>query len=143
MAETASPQQKTSGLVTVFRAVAILTAAVILVQFSLAGFGAFDGVHLGAAARDSSHYDAHKAVGYGIAGLSVVLLLIAVLARLGGRVMGMAVALVVLAGPIQPTLANAGADSGAIWGALHALVGILILGLVGTLVRVGAAGPKS
>jgi hypothetical protein len=142
MAQATSPRAKASGLVTVFRAVAILTVLMILVQFFLAGWGAFHGVHSGAVARDSSDYSAHKTVGYAIAGLSVVLLLVGVLARLGSRVVGMTVGLLVLAGPIQPILANAGEKSGPAWGALHALVGILILGLVGTLVRAGGAGPR-
>lgn len=137
---TSSPREKSSTLVTVFRAVAILTAVVIVVQFFLAGLGAFDGVHSGAAARDTSHYDPHKAVGYAIAGLSVLLLLLAVVARLGGRTIGIAAAMLVLAGPIQPLLANAGSDSAAIWGALHVLVGLAIGALTGTLIRAGSTG---
>jgi Family of unknown function (DUF6220) len=136
---TSSPKEKSSTIVTVFRVVAILTAVVIVVQFFLAGMGAFDGVHSGAAARDTSNYDPHKAVGYAIAGLSVILLLLAVVARLGGRVIGIAAALLVLAGPIQPLLANAGEDSAAIWGALHVLVGLAIGALTGVLIRSASA----
>lgn len=140
MAETtSSPQRTNSTMVTVFRAIAILTAVIIVVQFFLAGLGAFDGVHSGAAARNTSHYDPHKTVGYVIALLSVLMLLMAVVGRLGGRVIGMAAALLVLAGPIQPLLANAGADSAAIWGAFHAFVGAMIFGLTAALIRAASS----
>ena len=49
--------------------------------------------------------------------------MLAIVARLGGRLIGMTATLLVLAGPVQPLLAGAGVDSGAFWGALHALVG--------------------
>ena len=136
--QTASPPQPRSTMVTVFRTVAIVTVVVVVVQFFLAGLGAFDAVHSGVAADDTSAYDPHKMVGYLVALLSLVLLVLAIVARLGGRLIGMTATLLVLAGPIQPLLAGAGADSGAFWGALHALVGALILGLTANLIT--AAG---
>lgn len=117
-----------------FRVAAIVTVAVIVVQFFLAGWGAFHAVHGGVAAKDTSSYDAHKGVGYLIGLLSIVLLILAIVGKLGGRAIGMTVTLVVLAVLAQPLLAGAGEDSGAFWGALHALVGALILGLTANLI---------
>jgi hypothetical protein len=133
MAETTSPEPKTSGMTTAYRALAILTTLVIIVQFFLAGLGAFHGVRTG----ESNRFSAHETVGYIIAGLSIVLFVAAVLARLGGRAVGMVAFLFLLAGPVQVLLAKAGTDHGDFWGALHGLVGALILGFAGTLIRLG------
>ncbi len=129
-------------MVTVFRYAAIVTVVVIVVQFFLAGLGAFHAVHSGVAAKDTDAYNPHKIVGDVIALLSLVLLVLAIVGRLGGRLIGMTVVLLVLAGPIQPLLAGAGEDSGAIWGALHAFVGALILGLTANLIT-AATRPRT
>ena len=141
MAERTSSQRdssnakRASGMETVFRTVAIITAIAILTEFFLAGLGVFDGVHSGATAGDTAAFDPHKAVGYLVAGLGAVALIVAAVARLGGRIVGMTAALVLLAGPVQALLAHAGEDDGAAWGALHGLVGALILALAVILVR--------
>jgi Family of unknown function (DUF6220) len=133
MAETTPPESKTSGLRTAYRVLAILTTLVIIVQFFLAGLGAFHAVRTG----ESNRFGAHETVGYIIAGLSIVLFVAALLARLGGRALGMVAFLFLLAGPVQVLLAKAGTDHGDFWGALHGLVGALILGFAGTLIRLG------
>jgi|tagenome__1003787_1003787.scaffolds.fasta_scaffold20435009_2 predicted membrane channel-forming protein YqfA (hemolysin III family) len=133
MAETTEPEPKTSGMMTAYRALAILTTLVIIVQFFLAGLGAFHSVRTG----ESNRFSAHETTGYIIAGLSIVLFVAALLARLGGRAVGMVAFLFVLAGPVQVLLAKAGTDHGDFWGALHGLVGALILGFAGTLIRLG------
>lgn len=133
MAETTPTPQNNSGLKTAYLVLAILTTLVIIAQFFLAGLGAFHDVRTG----DTDRFSAHETVGYIIAGLSIVLFVAALLARLGTRAVGMVAFLFVLAGPVQVLLAKAGTDHSEIWGALHALVGALILGFAGTLIRLG------
>ncbi|MDN3357910.1 DUF6220 domain-containing protein [Actinomadura sp. DC4] len=120
-------------MTTVYRVLAIVTTLVIVVQFFLAGLGAFHDVRTG----ETNRFGAHETVGYVIAGLSIVLLVAALLARLGGRAVGMVAFLFVLAGPVQVLLAKAGTDHSEVFGALHGLVGALILGFSGTLIRLG------
>jgi predicted membrane channel-forming protein YqfA (hemolysin III family) len=131
MVESTPP--KTSGMTTAYRVLAILTTLVIIAQFFLAGLGAFHDVRT----DDANRFSAHETVGYIIVGLSIVLFVAALLARLGGRAVGMVAFLFVLAGPVQVLLAKAGTDHNEIWGALHGLVGALILGFAGTLIRLG------
>src|SRR5690348_5137338 len=128
-------------MVGAFRIAAILTVVVIVVQFFLAGWGAFHAVHSGVAAKDTSSYDAHKGVGYLIGLLSLVLLILAIVGKMGGRTIGMTAVLLVLTVILQPLLAGAGEDSGAFWGALHAFVGALILVLAGNLISMTLRRP--
>jgi hypothetical protein len=132
MAETTS-QPKTSGMITAYRVLAIVTTLVILVQFFLAGLGTFHDFQTG----KTNGFSAHEKVGYIIAILGIVMVVVGALARLGGRAIGMAAILFVLAGPVQALLAGAGKNHSDVWGALHAFVGALILGLVFSMLRVG------
>ena len=91
------------------------------VQIFLAGFGAFHG-----------GFAAHRGLGFGLAGLSLVIVVLALLARVGRRDVILAVVLLVLCGAVQSLLAGLG-DDGAFWGGLHALDGLAILGLAGFL----------
>ena len=134
MAETTA----SSPMRTAYRIAAILTTLVIIVQFFLAGLGAFHDVRTG----ETDYFSAHEKLGYVIAALSIVLLVVAALARMGGRAVGMVAFLFVLAGPVQILLADAGTEHSEVWGALHAMVGALILGFCATLIRLGAA-PKA
>jgi hypothetical protein len=70
-----------------------------------------------------------------IGGFTLLVLIAAIVARPGRRPLTGAIVLFVLAGPIQPLLANAGKDHGVWWGALHALGGIAILGMCGLVSR--------
>lgn len=133
MAETTS-QPKTSGMVTVYQVLAIVTTLVIILQFFLAGLGTFHAVQ---ASGNTDDFSAHEMVGYLISGLGLLLLVIAALGRLGTRVIVMGGVMFVLAGPVQALLADAGKDHSDVWGALHALVGALIIGLVFSMLRVG------
>jgi hypothetical protein len=91
------------------------------VQIFLAGFGTFHG-----------SFDAHRGLGFGMAGLSVIILVLALLARVGTRDIVLAVVLLLLAGGAQSLLAGLGEDA-AFWGGLHALDGLAILGIAGFL----------
>jgi hypothetical protein len=61
-----------------------------------------------------------------------VIVVLALLARAGGRVIGVAVVLLVLVAVVQSLLTSVGEDS-AFVGGLHALDGLVILGLAGHL----------
>jgi uncharacterized protein DUF6220 len=136
MAETTSqPQSRTSGLTTVYRVLAIVTTVAIVLQFFLAGFGAFHDYRSG----ETNDFAAHEKVGYVIAILSLLMIVAAALARLGGRAVGMVTGLFVLAGPVQVLLAHLGTGHSEVWGALHATVGALILGFMFTLLRLHRA----
>jgi hypothetical protein len=132
MAETTS-QPKTSGMVTVYRVLAIVTTLVIILQFFLAGLGTFHAIQAG----NADDFSLHEKVGYVISALGLVMLVIAALARLGTRVIVMGGVMFILAGPVQALLAEAGKDHSDVWGALHGLVGALLIGLVSTMIRVG------
>jgi hypothetical protein len=94
-----------------------------LLQIALAGFGAFSD------AKDS--FDPHAANAGVLAALALIALVLAVVAKEGGRAIGLLVGLLLLTSPIQMLLASLGNDHGAFWGALHALVGLGVLGLAG------------
>ena len=112
---------RTSPLLAVYRAVLALFLLAGAVQIFLAGFGAFHG-----------GFAAHRTLGFVMAGIAVVVLVLALLGRVGRRDVVLAVVLVLLTGGAQSLLADAG-DSGAFWGGLHALDGLAILGLAGFL----------
>jgi hypothetical protein len=91
------------------------------VQIFLAGFGAFNG-----------GFAAHRGLGFGMAGLSVIIVVLALVARVGTRDIVLAVVLLLLAGGVQSLLAGLG-ENAAFWGGLHALDGLAILGIAGFL----------
>jgi Family of unknown function (DUF6220) len=134
-ASTAPRPATTPGpLLEIYRWALTLFLVAGAVQIFLAGFGAFSG-----------GFDAHRGLGFGMAGLAVVILVLALVARVGTRDVVLAVVLVLLAGAVQSLLAGLGED-GAFWGGLHALDGLAILGIAGFLQgaairRVRAATP--
>jgi hypothetical protein len=113
----------------IMRILAMATGTLVAVQFALAGFGAFGSFHK---ERD---WGAHETLGSIIGGFTILVLIAAIVARPGRRPLIAAIVLFVLAAPIQPILANAGKDDGVGWGALHAFVGVLILGMCGLASR--------
>jgi hypothetical protein len=100
------------------------------VQFGLAGLGVYQ--------RQDHHtsggyFEPHATLGTAIGAVTLVLLLVALLTRQPRGYLITAVVLFGLAGPIQPMLSMLGSDTSAWFGALHALVGFVIAGLVGSL----------
>jgi Family of unknown function (DUF6220) len=95
------------------------------VQIFLAGFGVWS---LGS----GPGFDPHRVLGFTLAGLSLVILVLAIVAGAGRRAVIIAALLVVLTGFVQSLLAGLG-DEGAFWGGLHALDGLIVLGLAGFL----------
>ena len=65
-------------------------------------------------------------------GIAVLILVLALVARPGGRQVVLAVLLVVQTAFLQSLLAGLGDDS-PVWGGLHALDGVLALGVAGYL----------
>lgn len=112
--------------------VVLLTVFLVdgLLQIALAGFGAFD---MDGRTRAKGAFDAHEANAGVLAILALAIVVLAIVAREGGRAVGLAVGLLLLVSPVQMLLANLGNDSAAFWGALHALVGLGTLGLAGFL----------
>jgi hypothetical protein len=105
----------------VYRVVLTLFLLCGAVQIFLAGWGAF-----------GHGFDAHELLGYVMAGIAVLVLVLALLARVGTRDVVLALVLVALTGGAQSALASAG-WGGAFWGGLHALDGLVILGIAGFL----------
>jgi hypothetical protein len=120
----------------VFGALAALLMLAVIVQFFLAGSGAFD-----SAPKDES-FQPHRVLGYGILLFAVVLTLIAVLARMPGRLIGMTglVAGLVVVQAVISAIAGAVGDTGdstagdLIFG-LHAVNGLIILAVVAMILR--------
>jgi len=101
-------------------------------QIFLAGLGVFRLQDQGLAAAGDWAFAPHRALGFAMAGIALLVLVLAVIARAGaGAIIGSAV-LVLLTSLMQSLLAGL-ADSHAVFGALHALDGLLILGTAGYL----------
>jgi Family of unknown function (DUF6220) len=117
------------------RAYLVLLRAFLLdgvLQITLAGFGVFDldGRKLGAKGNDA--FTAHAINGMLMSVLALAILVFAVVAKEGGRTVGLAVLLLLLTAVVQSVLAALGDDT-PFFGALHALDGLALLGLAGFL----------
>jgi hypothetical protein len=88
------------------------------VQIFLAGLGIFH--------HHSVGLGPHRALGFGLGGLALVILVLALAARPGGRAIAGSVVLVVQTDLLQSLLAGLG-DDAAVWGGLHALDGLAAL----------------
>jgi uncharacterized protein DUF6220 len=123
MTGTTTGSRNTGGLVrgalVAYRVVLALFLLGGAVQIFLAGRGAFGG-----------GFDAHRTFGFVLSGIALVVLVLALLARVGTRDVVLAVVLFLLAGGAQSLLAGAG---GPVWGGLHALSGLAIIGIAGFL----------
>jgi hypothetical protein len=120
----------------VLRYLAMAGGALALAQFALAGFGAFNSVN-----GHRHGYTAHETVGMIVELVGLLVLIAALVARPNRRTIILAVVLFLLAGPIQPSLADLAKDDRSWIGALHGLVGIAILGMFFQLSRKIAARP--
>jgi peptidoglycan/LPS O-acetylase OafA/YrhL len=101
-----------------------------LVQIFLAGMGVFD--LNGQDLDDATSLDPHRTLGFALGGLSLLLLILSVVARVDARTMGISLVVALLANLAQSILADAG-DGTPFLGGLHALDGLAILGLGGYL----------
>jgi hypothetical protein len=103
-----------------------------VVQIFLAGFGVFSlqGKEVGAPGETA--FDPHRSLGFALGGLAVIVLILALVARRSARSMVLAAVMFLLAFLGQSFLADLG-GSNAFFGGLHALDGLVILGIAGYL----------
>ena len=121
------------GAATGYRRLLLLFLVAGVVQIFLAGLGVF---HLHAYGLDDpagdSALDPHRTLGFAMGGIAVLILILALGARPGGRQVVLAVLLVLQTAFLQSLLAGLGDDS-PVWGGLHALDGVLAIGVAGYL----------
>jgi hypothetical protein len=101
------------------------------VQIFLAGLGVFSFRDQNAAASNSA-FDAHQALGYSMGVVAVIILIAALIARPGVLPTCLVGVLVLQTNLVQSLLASL-ADNTALYGGLHALDGLLALGVAGYL----------
>jgi hypothetical protein len=97
-------------------------------QIFLAGLGVFSITSHGAST--DSAFGPHRSLGFMMGGAAVIIL--ALIARPGTLPLALAGVLVVQTGLLQSLLAGL-ADNAALYGGLHALDGLLVLGIAGFL----------
>jgi hypothetical protein len=132
MSETSAPEVSGArrGADTVFAYLAALLLLGIIVQFFLAGLGTFD-LHTQTLEK-SDGFEPHEALGHILAGVSLLMLIAALVARTSKFAIWGSLALVVLIEVVQVVLAANGKDHAWV-GGLHALDGVIILGLAGSM----------
>jgi len=113
-------------------ALAHLFAGLLVVQFFLAGLGAFETVH--DKHFKDSNFDAHAALGDGLVLLALIIAGIALIGRWSRFVTRVSLLLFGLM-VIQSLLGSLGADNSAWFGALHAVNALLIVGVTVVLIR--------
>jgi hypothetical protein len=103
-----------------------------IVQIFLAGLGVFNlhGQELGADGETA--LNPHRSLGFGLSGLALIILILALIARPGARAIVLSVVMVLLVGLAQSILAGLGEDT-PVFGGLHALDGLAILAVAGFL----------
>ena len=101
-------------------------------QIFLAGLGVFRLQDQGLAAAGDSAFAPHRALGFSMAGIALLILVLAVIARPGARAIAGSAVLVLLTTLMQSLLAGFAEDH-AVYGALHALDGLFILGIAACL----------
>ncbi|MGY1736943.1 hypothetical protein [Geodermatophilus sp. SYSU D00684] len=110
------------GALVAYRLALALLLLAVVVQFFLAGIGAFGG-----------GFDAHETNGFTVVpALSAVVLVLALVARAGTRDVVLALVLALLTF-VGQSLLRALADEGTVWGGLHAVGGLAVLGIAGFL----------
>jgi multisubunit Na+/H+ antiporter MnhG subunit len=110
-----------------------LLAAFLLLgaaQIFLAGLGVFRLNDLQASSETA--FAPHRAVGFAMGGVALLILAAALAARCGARAVSLAAVLFVLTSFAQSLLAGL-ADHTAVYGGLHALDGLAILGIAALL----------
>jgi Family of unknown function (DUF6220) len=129
-----------------FAVLATLLVLVVVAQFFLAASGAFD-----TAPKDES-FQSHRALGYGIVLFAALLTIVAALARMPGRLIGMTalVAGLTVVQALIRALADAfndtggtGTTAGTLVFGLHAVNGLIILAVTATVARRARALSRS
>ena len=125
--QTARPGRRRAA--TAYRWALLAFLLAVAVQIFLAGLGVFSYGNGDRAGGDHA-FTAHQGLGFGIAGASILILVLAIAARPGKLARWLAGALVVQTCLLQSLLDSLGDDS-AIFGGLHALDGLLIAASAG------------
>ena len=100
-------------------------------QIFLAGLGVFSfGDH--DTAGGTGAFGAHRALGFALAGVAIIIFVLALIARAGVVPSVLSAVLIVQTALLQSLLAGL-AGNAALYGGLHALDGILVLGIAGFL----------
>jgi hypothetical protein len=131
---TASPRTGLRGVA--YRGYHWLLAGFLLLgvaQIFLAGLGVFrlQDQTLAGSGGDTA-FAPHRAVGFSMAGVALLILMLALIARPGARAITGSAVLVLLTSLMQSLLAGL-ADNHAVYGGLHAFDGLLILGIAAYL----------
>lgn len=130
----------------VFAVLATLLVLVVVAQFFLAASGAFD------TAPNDESFQPHRALGYGIVLFAVLLTIVAALARMPGRLIGMTslvAGLGVVQGLIRAIAAafndtrDTSTTAGKLVFGLHAINGLIILAVAQTVARRARALSRS
>jgi len=115
----------------IYGGLAHLFGGLLVVQFFLAGLGAFTTVHN--KKFSDSNFDAHAGLGTLLVVLALIILLVALVTRrqraiqLSGALFGLMI--------VQFILGTVGADTAAWVGGLHAVNALLILAVTGLTIR--------
>lgn len=112
----------------VFTGLAGLLMLAVVVQFFLAAVGAFD------TAPNDESFGSHRALGYAIVPLALLLTLIGALARVPGRLVARAAVIVGLA-VLQGVIAIVADATNEVVFGLHALNALAIMGAAGAVLR--------
>jgi hypothetical protein len=126
--DAASKTGKGAVMFAVYRWTLLVFLAAGVVQIFLAGLGTFRVLH---GAGDSA-LDPHRVLGFTMAGIAIIVLILTLIARPGVRAIVGAALLVLLTAFVQSLLAGL-ADNHVIFGAFHAADGLLILAIPGYL----------
>ncbi len=123
-----------NGMKKLFTGLATLLLIAVVVQFYLAASGAFDSAPIEEA------FQPHRLLGYSILALAIVSTLVAAIARMPGRMIGLAglAAGLVLAQSLIREVAKAfgeGSSAGHYVFGVHAVNGLIIVGVLGMIVR--------
>jgi Family of unknown function (DUF6220) len=120
-----TPKSTPGGvMLQVYRWGLLVFLAAGVVQIFLAGLGAFRLLH----GAGGSALDPHRTLGFIMAGMAIVILILTLIARAGARAIVGAVLLVFMTSFLQSLLAGL-ADDHVVFGALHATDGLLILAI--------------
>ena len=117
-----------------YRAVLALFVLMGVVQIFLAGLGIFSLI-----SASGQGFEPHRTLGFIMSGAALVIVVLAVLARAGARAVGISVLILLLTGLVQSLLAALGEDI-PFFGGVHALSGLLAIGLAGHLLGASRGG---
>jgi hypothetical protein len=125
---TAPPAGYRTTFTLVTRILAMATGTLAVIQFALAGYGAFGSLH------HQKDWGAHETMGNIITGVALLTLIAALIARPGRRWI-IATAVLFVLTVLQGVWAGVAKDNSPWWGVLHALGGVAIIAMCGIASR--------